>query len=97
MKRCLKKINLNKVFIIILLASGTIYSLPSKVLIGVYSPSLLAWFLVAFLVPLMIILLIWLSIIDLRKNRIKLLLERLLILTIVLGLSLGFKYLIKSF
>ncbi|TYB68698.1 hypothetical protein ES677_15080 [Bizionia gelidisalsuginis] len=93
----LKKINLNKVFIIILLASGTIYSLPSKVLIGVYSPSLLGWFLVAFLVPLMFILLIWLSIIDLRKNRIKLLLERLLILIIVLGLSLGFKYLIKFF
>jgi hypothetical protein len=96
-KRKSNKENLNRIFIILLTISGIIYSLPSKFLIKVYSPSFLGWFLIVFLIPLILIILVWLSILDFKKNKVKLLIKRIFITIIVFSLSLGIKYLIKSF
>ena len=96
-KRKSNKENLNRIFIILLTISGIIYSLPSKFLIKVYSPSFLGWLLIVFLIPLILMLLVWLSILDFKKNKVKLLINRIFIKIIVFSLSLGIKYLIKSF
>jgi hypothetical protein len=96
-KRKSNKENLNRIFIILLTISGFIYSLPSKFLIKVYSPSFLGWFLIVFLIPLILIILVWLSILDLKKNKVKLLIKRIFITIIIFSLSFGIKYLIKSF
>lgn len=96
-KRKSNKENLNRIFIILLTISGIIYSLPSKFLIKVYSPSFLGWLLIVFLIPLILMLLVWLSILDFKKNKVKLLINRIFITIIVFSLSLGIKYLIKSF
>ena len=96
-KRKSNKENLNRIFIILLTISGIIYSLPSKFLIKVYSPSVLGWLLIVFLIPLILMLLVWLSILDFKKNKVKLLINRIFITIIVFSLSLGIKYLIKSF
>lgn len=91
----LKNIDLNTVFRILLILSGIIYLLPSRLLMGVYSPNYLGWFLILFLIPIVFILFIWLSILDLKRHKINFLIKRLLVLLLVFGLSLGIKYLIK--
>ncbi|MBW1299037.1 hypothetical protein [Aquimarina litoralis] len=91
----IKKINLDKTFLIALIISGIIYALPSKMLIGVYSPSYIGWFLIVFLIPIVLILFIWLSILDLKQVRINKLVMRFFTLIIVFGISISIKYFFK--
>tara|TARA_B110001450_G_C17580431_1_gene464691 strand:+ start:802 stop:1092 length:291 start_codon:yes stop_codon:yes gene_type:complete len=92
----LTKNKLNKVYTIFLIISGIIYLIPTKLLIAVYTPSFLGWLLVLFIIPITLILLIWLSILDIKKKDFIKLTKRLFVFLLVIGLSFGFKHLIKN-
>lgn len=92
-----KTFDLNKLFVTILILTGTIYSMPSKILMAVYTPSYIGWGLIIFLIPSCILMLVWLSILDLKNKNIISFLRRILIVLLISGLSFGFKYLTKYY
>lgn len=78
--------NLNSIFYVILFLSGGVFLLPSDYKIVVYTPSIIGWFLLLVLIPILIITFFWLLIKDLREKNTKKLIIRFLVFLFVIGL-----------
>jgi hypothetical protein len=81
-------------FIILLIVSGVLFSLPSDLLMAVYTPNYLGW-VVWLLITITLVLFVWLSIVSAKNQNYKKMFIRFIILIIVYSLSIGFKYIMQ--
>jgi hypothetical protein len=88
----LTKKNLNNLYFIILILAGIIFAMPSKYLLSVYTPSYLGWVSIIILIPAIIILFTWVTVLEMKHNDKSTFLKRISMLIIVCLLSFAIKY-----
>ncbi|TXE15798.1 hypothetical protein ES692_14985 [Psychroserpens burtonensis] len=94
MKISIKK--LETYFTIFLIISAVLYSLPSSLLMAVYTPSYLGW-AALFLILVTLGLFIWLSILNAKNRNYKKIMKRFAFLIVIYGVSVLIKYLVQTY
>ena len=94
MKISIKK--LETYFTIFLITSAVLYSLPSSLLMAVYTPSYLGW-TALFLILVTLVLFIWLSILNAKNKNYKKTITRFVFLIVIYGVSILIKYLVQTY
>lgn len=85
----LKYTRLNITFYLSSFLAFILWFMTPKYTMAVYTPNLLGWISII-LIPIALITFLWLSILDLNKNRKKGLLKRVLYFIVIIGISVGY-------